>query len=344
VKCRISWESESLLVDSQPLDEYRYTFSPSFSIHNTPPLSESNVSATEIAVIFVSAGLAFAKFALEIIRNMERPYSIHSFLDAIKSLRQLETFIEVIMLGVIMAVVLKLWTSVLPHLQDTIATTDKRIERLERPLKDMLEAQEGDLLQEILRQAELADKSVNGIKDTTIRAIWSRQFEWASANFRDQLISIRSDKVRITKEVAQAFGEAVIVNAKSSIEATSYVDPAKWWTTPEGEVYLKKNGEAVQHGVRIRRIFVFRNETDRLALEQLAAQQQNIGIEVYLCDVNKLPRSLQKDVIIMDHKIAGELGLADDGDFNTVLVSKDSREVDDIFGGWNDLLRLSKRL
>src|SRR5262249_23759929 len=162
--------------------------------------------------------------------------------------------------------------------------------------------------------------SVSGIKDGTIKAIWSRQFDWASSNFRTELVSIRSDKVKISRGVAQAFGELVIERAQSSIEATSYVDPGKWWSTPEGEIYLNKNREAVRRGVRVRRIFVFRTADERAALDGILKAQKEAGIEVFICDVSRLPGRLQKDVIIMDGKLSGELAVADNGDFSSVVV------------------------
>jgi hypothetical protein len=285
------------------------------------------MSTYEFAAIFVTAILAIGKLFLLILQKSERPYTRQHFIDGIKKVDSLESIAGTIMLGIVMAVMLKIASSSLPRLEAAAERTervvqksdqtisddiDRRLAKLERGLDAFLTLTETERLQEMLDQLSRAVKTVNNIEDKSIRSIFVQQFEWASSIFKQELISIRSSKVQIPRELVQQFGQAVVDNAKISIHATSYVDPIKWWMHAEGEIYLKKNADAVRKGVQIRRIFVFKTDEERKEIEgSIASAQKKAGVDVYLADVKKLPKNLQKDIIIMDGKLAGTLGISD---------------------------------
>jgi hypothetical protein len=318
------------------------------------------MSIYEFAVIFVTAAFALVKLFLQILQKTEKPFTRQHFWDGLKKIDSLESIVGTIMLGIIMGVALKLVTTTLPRLEATAERTEQttrvsehtvdynikpRLEHLERALDAFLSLTETDHLQDTLNQIAQALRAVNGINDSSIRLLFKQHFDWATTNFTHELVSIRSNKVNIQKEAVLRFSELVISNAQSSIDATSYVDPAKWWTSADGDLYLTKNAEAIQQRqVRIRRIFVYKTDEERETVERLALNQKRLGVDVYIADINKLPTALRKDIIIMDNKLAGTLAISPDRDFTTALVTRNPQDIKETIGEWNDLLRVSRRL
>jgi hypothetical protein len=309
------------------------------------------MSNWEIAVICTSAALALLKFYLQYIhRDKTKPFQAEGTLDTI-------------MLALVVSVLLPIRTTTIPKLEDQMARVELKtfaipamqdqmgrmetkiapIPAMRQGLEALIAMTEQDPLHELVRHVTTASRRLQGIEDDSIKRIFTGQFEWTLKHYREHLVSIQNNNVKIAREQVISFSDAVLENARLSIEATSYVDPAMWWLTPEGTQYLNHNSDAVRRGVKIQRIFIYRSDKEFEALRPIIAAQKTAGIDVYLCDWSRLPKSLYKDVIIMDQKLVGELGVSSDNrDFNTVLVSIAPADVQRVRRDWTDLMRTAK--
>jgi hypothetical protein len=112
---------------------------------------------------------------------------------------------------------------------------------------------------------------------------------------------------------------ALVRSAEQSIDATSlttvdaggtgYVDGGLW-TTDLGQRYLQTQREAVQRGVRIRRIFVIVRPSGEVTDDDVLAvcrPQQEVGIEVRVLDSAGLPGNALFDFVLFDEAISYEV-------------------------------------
>ncbi|MET7455353.1 DUF6879 family protein [Streptomyces sp. NPDC005574] len=99
--------------------------------------------------------------------------------------------------------------------------------------------------------------------------------------------------------------------ARISVDAISTsVDRDFWSSEPAGR-YLEAQSEAVQRGVRVRRLHVVRNPEEIALLDQLREEQRGIGIEVRVVALPQLPMYAQRgkmiDFIIFDGALSYEI-------------------------------------
>lgn len=83
------------------------------------------------------------------------------------------------------------------------------------------------------------------------------------------------------------------------------------WTSDLGTRYLEYQREAIDRGVRIRRIFIFENAelAANETFQKITKRQRDIGVEVRMLDQQLIPEALQPlifDVIIFDEALSYE--------------------------------------
>lgn len=102
--------------------------------------------------------------------------------------------------------------------------------------------------------------------------------------------------------------------AKERLRAISVSNPVEgfgWWTSPIGRRYWEANLEMLAKGVRIERIFVYDQLTDKL--QDLVREQATAGVEVFTCSSARLSNDLRVNSILFDESFVYELRVSADG-------------------------------
>jgi hypothetical protein len=99
--------------------------------------------------------------------------------------------------------------------------------------------------------------------------------------------------------------------ARTSIDAISTsVDRDFWSSEPAGR-YLEAQAQAIERGVRVRRLLVVKTPDEIALLDQLREEQRDIGIEVRVVALSQLPMYAQRgtmiDFIIFDGDLTYEI-------------------------------------
>ncbi len=123
-------------------------------------------------------------------------------------------------------------------------------------------------------------------------------------------------------------------SAEKGIDATSLttVDGGGMWATDLGQRYLDAQREAVQRGVRIRRIFI-QDRPDpggENALDKIYRQHADIGVEVRILDLSTathLRRTSLFDFVLFDQVISYEVTTGSWIDENTPPIVVNTRLV-----------------
>jgi hypothetical protein len=111
----------------------------------------------------------------------------------------------------------------------------------------------------------------------------------------------KGDVVRITSELME--------QARSSVEATSFIDPSEWWKSSIGDNYLTDIRNTKKHVSTFTRIFIFGSTNEARLLAPILKGQHDIGIDVrYACATN-IPPQMRRDFIVIDRMVAADLTL-----------------------------------
>lgn len=116
------------------------------------------------------------------------------------------------------------------------------------------------------------------------------------------------------------FANEVIASARDSVVATSYVSSAAWWDTPWGQKYEQLNYEKVRQGVKITRYFLFSDEQERQAAEEMLQRQVANGVKVFVVNARDTSHRYWDDVIVIDNSIGGELHLTPEKTIESVTM------------------------
>jgi hypothetical protein len=101
------------------------------------------------------------------------------------------------------------------------------------------------------------------------------------------------------------------IRAVTNIQARSTTD-LDWWSTDFARRYWQANVAALARGVRIVRLFVYREMDEPLA--RLIEEQSAAGVEVGLVQAQRLEPSLQLNFVIWDGAAAWEAQMSAHGD------------------------------
>lgn len=137
-----------------------------------------------------------------------------------------------------------------------------------------------------------------------------------------EMQTLRMGQYRVRAEDVEVLFEQTEA-ARTIIRATSitHVD-LSWWYSDVGRKYWEANRAAMARGVRIERVFVHDKWTPQL--EQLADEQQDGGVDVYIVAKDRLADDLRIDLIVWDQVFLYEIELNSDGVeiFNRYSVSQ----------------------
>ena len=99
--------------------------------------------------------------------------------------------------------------------------------------------------------------------------------------------------------------------------AASYVNPALFWCTPEGDLYRQKCFELVQRGVKVTRVFIrpagADNEEWQCTEHEIAKQKAN-GVRVKVVLESSLPPECKQDFLLIRGEYVAYLVIGAGGD------------------------------
>jgi hypothetical protein len=150
----------------------------------------------------------------------------------------------------------------------------------------------------LLRQSLTALHAIESTYAGTVAADLARKrYERHVAGLRDLqrgfLLETRVEDHGLLQELTKTVQHSLI--------ATTNEEDFLWWSSVAGQTYLKLQAAAIQRGVRIERIFIYREWTD--AREQLTARQQALGIRTLRVREDEVAGTLGQDLIVWDEFI-----------------------------------------
>jgi len=242
-----------------------------------------------------------------------------------------EGVIESLMLSVVFGTVLSIASTTLP--------------KIESGLGALTDVVRDDPAYMALENAARARHTIEQIGDPVVRQIFSDYLTSETDAYTAALSSIQARKVEISRGKAMKFGESAFKAATVSVDTTSYVAPANWWLNNDGKKYFLTNEDALQRNVKIQRIFIYSTLEERDHLDPTIKAQKAKGITVYAVATDSLPKNMNRDIIIVDDKIVGELFLDEKTrDFDKVVVKIQPEDIKRAREDWNTLIRLAKKI
>lgn len=136
--------------------------------------------------------------------------------------------------------------------------------------------------------------------------------------------------------------EAIEKYTKKSIKGI-FISDINYWRQSYGGKYWKVNEDLIRRKVKITRIFVYKPEVLRNALDILE-RQQKIGIDVFVASIDNVPAHLVKHMLMIDDKVYSISEIANDGNVISERITIDSLEVDQMINQFDHLLRHAMRL
>lgn len=116
-------------------------------------------------------------------------------------------------------------------------------------------------------------------------------------------------RIRVDREDIVRFSFKIVDSASKKITATSFVQRSEFWDTPAGRSYLKKNKDAIDRGVIIKRLFIFRDKKHLEENKKVLENQKRMGIDVWFALITTMKLQFDEDLILVDDNIAGRLSL-----------------------------------
>ena len=133
----------------------------------------------------------------------------------------------------------------------------------------------------------------------------------------------KGDVVRITSELMK--------QARTSVEATSFIDPNEWWRSSIGDNYFTDIRDTKKHVPTFTRVFVFGSNDEARLLASILKGQRDIGIDVHYACAANIPARMRRDFIVIDGAVAADLTLDEDRRFRraTFYSTRQNAEVFD---------------
>jgi hypothetical protein len=138
------------------------------------------------------------------------------------------------------------------------------------------------------------------------------------------------------------FGTEACKMAETCLKGTDTGD-LSYWRSTHGEKFFQANATAVQHGVKVIRVFIQPIDELRKNVDILE-KHQNAGIEVYVVEAKELPSELHEDYFIVDDQIVSVMTFWSNGQPREERISIDKVEVQRSVQKFGLVCQQSKRL
>lgn len=222
----------------------------------------------------------------------------------VERFRRLKSSLDAAIVGLIFSLIFSLYYEKIPEMKNASGM--------------MYSITKDSMVYPTFERASQVSRNLSEISDNTIHNIFRSYFDRQVRGFAGTLQDLANEKAVISKEDAVAFGTTAFDAALRTVDVTSYVEPRSWWLNSVGRVsrgatdYIAMNGEAVKRGVKIRRVFIFKNEDEYKKMETVLTENKKVGIEVSFVYEDQLSGSAKGDMLLVDKKLAGELMLDPD--------------------------------
>ncbi|MEX0813576.1 MAG: hypothetical protein WD048_15265 [Chitinophagales bacterium] len=142
-----------------------------------------------------------------------------------------------------------------------------------------------------------------------------------------------------------------VASPNSKIRATSYVNVEQWWTNEFGEDYKKANNEAIERGVELTRIWIFKTDDDfKNSKPEMTYQKETLGVNTYFVyerDIQDLNES-KIDVLLVDNNdennsLYGELELTPLRKMISVSFGSNKERMNELNNYWDNLIEVAKK-
>ena len=179
------------------------------------------------------------------------------------------------------------------------------------------------------------------VKETWFE-LFRTQADSAILECRDTVHSLSQGIMYVERRSHISFGSQGIKSAKKSLKGVT-MGGKSYWGSIHGERYINENMEAINRGVKIRRIFLNSQENIQKMID-IIQKHQSIGVDVYIAFVDDVPRDLHDDFVIMDDSLVNCAEYESTGRFKRARVSLRLSEVEQMKRKFNVILRSARKL
>jgi hypothetical protein len=174
---------------------------------------------------------------------------------------------------------------------------------------------------ELHQNVLLARNRVERANNPLFTSLWKQRFGRINAD----MYEINSGTVTIPAEAVKAVAEEMLRHVEHSLVATSTAP--NWWTDDSGKRYEQRNMDLARDGkVRVTRIFLYANESERDELKHHLEDQRKAGIQVLTGHRGKR----LEDYVLIDDTYGGILTLSDKAEIVDARFYFESARVEEV--------------
>lgn len=187
---------------------------------------------------------------------------------------------------------------------------DKNLDKRRKYEGFWLSLEKNSWLKEQVEHILLANEK----NDNNNNNFFNATFKYELETVKNRLLKLAGGKI----EINQIDDILPNLRAWSTVEkevlsiSTSEIDSVNWWSSSQGQNYLKLNKDATNRGVRVERIFIFSGSEKEL--ERIMELNKKVGVDVYMLEKDKIPPKLRLDFIIFDNSFCHEAKTNSDGE------------------------------
>jgi hypothetical protein len=159
--------------------------------------------------------------------------------------------------------------------------------RLDAASRLVADLQQNSDLRALLEAAQTARTYVRGLENEQLRKLFEERYRELCSE--PSWTELSHGRLAIPEHRELSFNRVGLQMCSHRLRAMSYQDE-RFWSMPEGRVFLAANAEAVKAGRWITRIFVFDSRITPSDRDQMASQAA-LGIDVRVL----LPQSVEED-------------------------------------------------
>ena len=160
----------------------------------------------------------------------------------------------------------------------------------------------------------------------------------------DEVHQIAEGKFHASVEEEVRLNQDMLISAKKTFKATSFVSASIWWETESTRKYLESHREIIKRGVRVDRIYIVSDMNELHECKDLIQYQLDMGINCYFVIKEGLSSGFLEDFIITDDIIMSVSHLTRGGLPKDVEVSIDPGVVLKYVEKFNALLLRAKNI
>lgn len=160
-------------------------------------------------------------------------------------------------------------------------------------------------LAEALQMLKTADDNTDMVHNKVMASV----VDDIITKFKDDAKKAQDGEFRIDKCNTITESLKLIQLATNRILSTSFVSAVDWWRSADGKNYQSANYTAAHKGVKIERVFIFKDEQQKKDAEDIMREQVDNGVNVCFAYKNELAKWFSADLLVIDSIVAGEMAI-----------------------------------